>query len=77
MTDRFIIPALKALPFALALWLVFFLTIGEFSWGLAAFGLVLFAVFWTLMHGKAPRPHDKPPFPDETQRWWWDGGGGA
>ena len=77
MTERLIIPALKALPIALALLLVLVLTIGEFSWGLAVAGLVIFAVLWILMRGKPPRPYDKPPFPDETQRWWWDGGGGA
>ena len=77
MTERLIIPALKALPIALALWLVLVLTIGEFSWGLAVAGLVIFAVLWILMRGKPPRPYDKPPLPDETQRWCWDGGGGA
>lgn len=77
MIGRLVIPALKALPIALALWLVLALTIGELTWELAVAGLVVFAVLWILMRGKAPRPYDKPPFPDETQRWWWDGGGGA
>lgn len=75
MMDRLVIPALKALPIALVLWLVLVLTIGAFSWGLAAAGLLIFAVLWILMRSKAPRPYDKPPFPDEDQRWWWGGGG--
>jgi hypothetical protein len=75
MMDRLIIPALKTLPIALALWLLLVLAIGEVTWGLAIAGLVIFAVLWILMRGKPPRPYDKPPFPDELQRWWWDGGG--
>ncbi|HKP24577.1 MAG TPA: hypothetical protein VJV39_11990 [Dongiaceae bacterium] len=74
--DRFIIPALKALPVALALWFLLVFTIGKLTWGLAVVGLVIFAVLWILMRGKRPPPYDKPPSPDETQ-FWWRGGGGA
>lgn len=75
--DRYIIPALKALPVALALWLILALATGKLTWGLAAAGLAIFVVLWMLMRGKRPRLYHKPPFPDETQRWWWNGGGGA
>jgi hypothetical protein len=74
--DRLVIPALKALPIALALWLILAFAAG-FTWGSAIAGLVIFAVLWILMRGKPPRPYDQPPFPDEHQRWWWDGGGGG
>ena len=75
MIDRFVIPALKALPIALALWLILALAAGSFTWGLAVIGLAIFVVLWILMRGKPPRPYDKPPFPDDLQRWWWNGGG--
>ena len=77
MIDRLVIPALKALPIALALWLILALATGKFTWGLAVAGLTIFVVLWILMRGKPPRAFDEPPFPDNRQRWWWGGGDGA
>lgn len=71
MMDRLVIPALKALPIALALWFVLVLAIGTITWELAIAGLVIFVVLWFLMHGKPPRPYDTPPWPDEWWRQWW------
>jgi hypothetical protein len=76
MLIRCLIGALKALAIAIPLWLILVFAEGTFSWKLAIVGAITFMVLWIVLVGRAPRPYDTPPAPDEQQSWWPLGGSG-
>jgi hypothetical protein len=69
MMNRYSVAAIKALLLTVPLWLILAVATGEFTWKLLIVAVVLFAVVWVVLVGRAPRNYDTPPSPDE---WWWN-----